>query len=170
MKLFVTVDENWAIGKGEALPVQIPGNQRYFQRLTEGQTVVTGRKALQLLPQGQPLYGRRYLVLSANPAYRVKGAEVFADADSLLAVAEEAERSGSQVFVSGGESVFCLLLPYCDTAYVTYVEKTYDANRYFPNLDQSEEWELSEESEEQTCFDITYYFRKYTRKGGTFPQ
>lgn len=170
MKLFVTVDENWAIGRGEALPVQIPGNQRYFQRLTEGQVVVTGRKALQLLPQGQPLYGRRYLVLSGNPSYRVKGAEVFADADSLLAAAGEAEKNGCQVFVSGGESVFRLLLPYCDTAYVTYVEKAYDANRYFPNLEQSEEWELSEESEEQTCFDMTYYFRKYARRDGAFSQ
>lgn len=168
MKLFVTVDENWAIGRGEALLAQIPGNQRFFERLTQGQTVIVGRKALELLPQGQPLYGRRYLVLSQNPAYRVKGAEVYGDMDSLLAAAKEAEQKGSQVFAGGGESIYRQLLPYCDTAYVTYVERSYDANRYFLNLEQSPDWTLSEESEEQTCFDITYYFRKYTRNTGTF--
>ena len=64
----------------------------------------------------------------------------------------------------GGESVVKALLPKCDTAYVLYIEKSYDANRFFENLDRSEGWELTEESDEQTYFDITYYFRKYERK------
>ena len=44
------------------------------------------------------------------------------------------------------------------------IEKDYDADRYFPNLDRDDAWEITEESDEQTCFDITYYFRKYERK------
>ena len=164
MNIYVTVDENWAIGKGDAQLAQIPGNQRYFQGLTGGKTVVVGRKTLQAMPQGQPLYGREYMVLSQNPAYRVKGADVFADADALLLAAKEAEAAGREGFVCGGESVYRQFLPYCDAAYVTLIEKSYDADQHFPNLDRDEEWELSEESEEQTCFDITYYFRKYTRR------
>lgn len=162
MNIIVTVDENWAIGKGEGQLVQIPGDQRNFQNLTKGGVVVMGRKTLQGMPQGQPLYGRDHLILSENPDFKVKGAQVFASLEALLQEAES--RLDEEIFVCGGESVYKQLLPYCDTAYVTMIEKAYDANRYFLNLDKEEAWELTEESDEQTCFDITYYFRKYQRK------
>lgn len=57
-----------------------------------------------------------------------------------------------------------MLLPYCDTAYVTKLNYTYDADTYFPNLDQMDEWEMVEESEEQTYFDLEYTFRVYKRR------
>lgn len=63
----------------------------------------------------------------------------------------------------GGASVYEQLLPYCDTAYVTYIDYAYEADRYFPNLDKMSDWKLTEESEEQTYFDVEYYFRKYER-------
>lgn len=55
------------------------------------------------------------------------------------------------------------MLPYVDTAYVTYIDFEYEADTKFPNLDNSKEWKLTEESEEQTYFDVEYYFRKYER-------
>lgn len=166
MNIFVTVDENWAIGKRDKQLAQIPGNQRYFQNLTQGGIVVMGRKTLQAMPQGQPLYGRTTLILSENPAYRVKGTQVFASVEELLRETEKL--SGEDIYVCGGESVYRQLFEYCDTAYVTMIEKDYDADRYFPNLDRDDAWEATEESDEQTCFDITYYFRKYERKKQTF--
>ena len=57
-----------------------------------------------------------------------------------------------------------MMLPYCDTAYVTKLDYAYDADTYFPNLDEMEDWEMVEEGEEQTYFDIEYYFRTYRRK------
>ena len=56
-----------------------------------------------------------------------------------------------------------LLLPYCDTAYVTRIDYAYQADTWFPNLDDDPEWELAEESEEQTCFDIEFTFTRYQR-------
>jgi dihydrofolate reductase len=72
-------------------------------------------------------------------------------------------RNLEDVFVCGGDSIYEQLLPYCDTVYVTFLEKLYDADRRFQNLDKSSEWQLLEESDEQSYFDITYYFRKYGR-------
>ena len=40
----------------------------------------------------------------------------------------------------------------------------YEADAYFPNLDKMPEWELTEESDEQVYFDLTYTYRIYTRK------
>ena len=63
----------------------------------------------------------------------------------------------------GGESIYRLLLSYCDKAYVTKIYHAYDADTYFPNLDELPEWKLTAESEEQTCFDIEYAFTTYER-------
>lgn len=168
MNLIVTVDENWAIGKGEKQLVQIPAVQRHLQQLTVGGIIVMGRKTLQAMPQGQPLYGRENIILSANKAFSVKGAKTVHGLEELKKeLQEELEKTGGrEVFVCGGDRVYKQLLPYCDTAYVTMVEKSYAADVYLEDLEKSGEWELVEESDEQTYFDITYYFRKYRRIGG----
>ena len=48
-------------------------------------------------------------------------------------------------------------------AFVTYIDYAYDADTFFPNLDEKPEWKLADESEEQTYYDIEFYFRTYTR-------
>jgi dihydrofolate reductase len=68
-----------------------------------------------------------------------------------------------QVYVVGGESIYRELLPFCEEAYVTRIDYEYQADRYFPNLDQMEDWEMYEEGEEETFFSIEYYFNKYRR-------
>lgn len=162
MNIIVTVDENWAVGRQDKLLVQIPADQRNLQRLTMGGTVVMGRKTLQTMPQGQPLYGRSNIILTENRDFKVRGAEI---AHSLEELHEKIRKIPDEdIYVCGGVSLYRQLLEKCDTVYVTMVEKAYDADRYFENLDRSGEWELLEESDEQTYFDITYYFRKYGRK------
>lgn len=162
MNIIVTVDENWAIGKGGDFLTRIPAEQRNTDSLTLGKTIIMGRKTLQALPQGQPLYGRENIILTQDAQFAQKGVTVAHSVEELEELLAEKEQES--IFVYGGESVFKALLPKCDTAYVLYIEKSYDANRFFENLDRSEGWELTEESDEQTYFDITYYFRKYERK------
>lgn len=162
MNIIVTVDENWAIGKGGDFLTRIPAEQRNTDSLTLGKTIIMGRKTLQALPQGQPLYGRENIILTQDAQFAQKGVTVAHSVEELEELLAEKEQES--IFVYGGESVFKAFLPKCDTAYVLYIEKSYDANRFFENLDRSEGWELTEESDEQTYFDITYYFRKYERK------
>ena len=64
-----------------------------------------------------------------------------------------------------GTEIYRQFLPYCDTAYVTKVDYRYDADTFFPNLDESSEWEMTHDSEEQTYYDLEYYFTIYQRKG-----
>lgn len=141
MNLIVAVDENWAIGKGGDQLVYISADLKRFRELTTGHAVILGRKTLATFPGGRPLKNRRNLILSATPGYEVEGAEVYADADSLLACAPE------DAFVIGGESVYRTLLDKCDTAYVTKILASFPADRFFPNLDQLAQWTPVEESE-----------------------
>ena len=68
------------------------------------------------------------------------------------------------IYIIGGESVYRMMLPYCDVAHVTKIDHAYEADAYFPNLDAADEWEITADSEEQTYFDLAYEFVRYERK------
>ena len=68
------------------------------------------------------------------------------------------------IFVIGGESIYRQLLPYCTKAYITKIDHAYDADTYFPNLDEDPEWEMTKISDEQTYFDLEYVFTIYERR------
>ena len=59
-----------------------------------------------------------------------------------------------------------MLLPYCNLIHVTKIDFSYEADTYFPNLDEMPEWEVTAESEEQTYFDLEFTFCQYERKKG----
>lgn len=160
MKLIVAVDKNWAIGKDNKLLVSIPADMKFFRETTKGNIVIMGRKTLESFPQGQPLQKRVNIVISQNKEYEVKGAVVVHSVEEAV---EEATKYEGDVYVIGGESIYRAMLPYCQTALVTKIDHAYEADTYFPNLDENPEWKLAGETEEQTYFDLEYVFRKYER-------
>ena len=161
MKMIVAVDKNWGIGKNNDLLVSIPADMKMFRTETSGKVVVMGRKTLESFPGGLPLKNRTNIVLSGNPDYQVKGAIVVHSLPELL---EEIKKyPKDQVYCIGGDSVYKMLLPYCDTAQVTKIDFAYEAERYFPNLDEMPQWQVAAESEEQTYFDLEYRFVRYER-------
>lgn len=162
MNLIVAADNNWAIGNRGRLLVSIPNDQKQFREETTGKVVVLGRKTLQTFPQGLPLKNRINIILSRNREYAVKGAVVVHSLDELM---EELKKYASEdVYVIGGESIYRQMLPYCDTAHVTRIDHSYQADAYFPDLDRNPEWTVTADSDELTYFDIPYQFVKYERK------
>ena len=161
MNIIVAVDNNWAIGNKDKLLVNIPNDQKHFREETTGKVVVLGRKTLQTFPQGQPLKNRTNIILSGDKNYRVKDATVVHSVEELL---EELKKYDTEnVYIVGGESIYRQMLPYCDVAHVTKIDHEYEADAYFPNLDEIKEWKITADSEEQTYFDIAYQFVKYER-------
>lgn len=162
MNIIVAADRNWGIGKNNSLLVQIPRDQKMFREMTTGKVVVMGRRTLESLPQKQPLANRTNIVLSENPKFKIKGAIVVHSMDELM---EELKKyDDDDIYIVGGESVYRQLLPYCNTAHVTKIDYTYEADAHFPNLDELQEWHITADSEEQTYFDLEYVFLKYERK------
>lgn len=162
MQIMAAVDNNWAIGFQNSLLVRIPRDQQMFREMTEGKVLVIGRKTLETFPQKQPLKNRINIILSRDRNYTVKDGIVVHSMEELF---EELKKyDTNDVYVAGGASVYKQLLPCCDTAHITKVDYTYQADAYFPRLDKMEDWKLTKESEEQTYFDLEYYFQKYERK------
>lgn len=162
MNCIVAVDKNWAIGKNNDLLVKIPMDQKFFRETTTGKVVVMGRKTLESFPNGLPLKNRTNIVLTHNPKFSVKDAIVV---HSLEELEEELKKYRSEdIYVIGGEKIYAQLLDQCDVAHVTKINYAYDADAYFPNLDEKQEWVITGDSEEQTYFDLEFYFYRYEKK------
>ena len=52
----------------------------------------------------------------------------------------------------------------CNEALVTKIDFSYDANKYFPNLDKAPDWKITSISEENTYYDIIFEYVIYNRK------
>ena len=148
MKLIAAVDNNWNIGKDGDLLVHIPQDMKYFREKTMGKVVVMGRKTLESFPGKKPLKGRTNIVMTSDRSYRAGDAMIV---NSISELSEAlAEYDTDDVFVIGGGSVYRQLLPLCNTAYITKVDISCDADTSIPDLDEDPDWIL-----------------RYTRKGGT---
>ena len=152
MNLIVNVDSNWAIGYRGKLLVSIPEDMKFFRSETTGKVVVLGRKTLDTFPGGQPLKNRTNIILTRNPNYQVKGAIICHSVEEVL---EELKKYNS-------EDVY--IIPYCDVAHVTRTDHVYDADAWFPNLEEDPAWVLTGESEEKTYFDLEFRFCRYERR------
>ena len=162
MNLIANVDINWAIGKNNQLLVKIPADMKFFRETTTGKVVVMGRKTLECLPTGQPLKNRTNIVLTHDRNYRVADAIVVYSMDELH---EELKKYPSEdIYIIGGESIYRQLVDECDVAHITMVDYAYDADAHFPNLDEKPEWRITQDSEEQTYFDLIYHSYKYEKK------
>lgn len=160
MNVIVLADAQWGIGcQGEQM-VYLTQDLKRFKELTQGCTVVLGRKTLATFPQGKPLKNRRNLILSHNNTTVVEGAEVFSSIDSLLSAITPEET----IFIIGGAQVYQGFLSHCTKAYVTKVRANFPVDCYFPNLDENPDWVLREESEVICDQGVEFTYCTYVQK------
>ena len=140
MRAIVCADKNWGIGYKNRLLVSIPSDMKFFRETTTGKVIVMGRKTLESFPNGMPLKNRINIVLTRDRNYEAKGAVIVHDEEELMN--ELGKYDTEQIYIIGGESVYKMMLSYCDKIYVT---------------------KMTQESEEQTCFDLEFCFTTYER-------
>ena len=173
MDLIVAVDKNWGIGlKGELL-ISISEDHKRFKEITTGNVVVMGRKTLLTLPGSKPLKNRVNIVLSRDEDLKIEGAIVYHSITEFLeSLKDHSPGRGpsavgtppgeeKKVYVIGGQDIYEQLLPHCKKAYITKVEKEFEADSYFPDLDADEKWRMVNRSETRQSDDIFYYYIEY---------
>ena len=148
MKAIVAVSDNWGIGNDNELLFHIPEDMKFFKDMTSGHSVVMGHNTYESI--GKPLPNRKNYVLSRDTSLSIDGVTVIHDISQIP----------DDSFVIGGESIYGILLKYCDTVFVTKIHRTkkcnkyFDivfltkkkkkkkCNKYFPNLDEKSEWKI----------------------------
>lgn len=162
MNAIVCVDSRWGIGNKGELLVNIPADKRMFKELTTGGVVLGGRRTMEGLPGGTTLKGRTNIVLTSRKDYSFGDAIIVHSMEEALA--ELKKYPEERIYIVGGGKVYEQFLPYCDKAYVTKVDYRYEADTFFPNLEKEADWVMTHDSEEQTYYDLEYYFTIYQRK------
>lgn len=161
LSIIVAVDENDAIGKSNQLLCYLPADLKYFKSVTQGHTILMGRKTFESLPNGA-LPKRRNIVITRNQELCPERAEACLSLEEgLLLTATEDE-----VFIIGGGSVYADAMRLADRLYITRIHHAFDApDTYFPLVDE-EDWTLvSEEkhaADEKNAYD--YSFLVFERK------
>lgn len=139
MNIIAAVDINGGIGKDGELLFHLPSDMAFFKKMTQGGTVIMGRKTYQSI--GRPLPDRRNIVLTRNKDFKAEGVETADSVQKLL------EMCVSDAFVIGGGEVYGQLIKYCDTAYITKILKNGNGNVFMPKLRHEDGWEQTEQSD-----------------------
>ncbi|WP_061213116.1 dihydrofolate reductase [Syntrophomonas wolfei] len=162
MKAIVAVDLNWGIGYKGNLLQRIPEDMKFFQQMTLGKVLIMGRETFESLPGKEPLKDRINIVLSKNEEFNNEKVIICRTLTELFMELKKYDLDN--VFVIGGESIYTQLLPYCTEAYVTRIENTYEADKYFINFDKIDDWELVSSSDLKNYNNIQFRFLKFVNR------
>lgn len=159
ISLIVAHDPNRVIGQDNKMPWYIPGDLAYFKNKTMSKAIVMGRKTYESI--GKVLPGRKNIIITRNPSYKVDGAEVVSSIDEALKIAEIFHE---EVMIIGGEQIFKEVLPKADRLYITLIRNVFEGDTFFPPY-HSDEWVLVDTTEEmQTVDGITYAYLIYDKQ------
>lgn len=161
MKLILAADENWAIGHEGGLLCHLSADLKYFKERTYGKTVIMGRKTLESLPGGKPLPGRDNIVLTSQRGYMPQGVTVVHSEEELDQHLNG--RNTDDVMIIGGGKVYRDFLSKCDTCYITKIYEKFDADTWFVDLDERDQFEVVWKSDVQEEKGIRYQFLEYRR-------
>lgn len=131
------------IGKANDLPWYLPADLKHFKQLTEGHTVVMGRKTFESIMArlGKPLPNRRNIVITRDPDYKAPGARVVYSLEAAL----REQKADDQLFVIGGAQIYEQALSLVERVYLTQVEADIQGDAFLPELAASQWQEVSSE-------------------------
>lgn len=164
MNIILAADRKWAIGKDNDLLIHLPGDLKYFKKMTTGKAVIMGRKTLESLPGGKPLPNRRNIILTRSKDFEVPGAEVFHSIEDVLQLIKSGKLESDETFIIGGAEIYKQMMPHCDKFYITKIDAELPADCYFVDLDQIEDlkitWRAPAEEYQGTKYQYVLYERE----------
>lgn len=157
----VAIDSNWGIGRNGDLLVNIPKDKKFFKEITDGSTVIMGRKTWDSLPK-KPLPNRINYIISRSETCNNDSVKYISLIEAIEMIKNTSKNE--KVFVIGGGQIYRELLPYCDTVYLTKIYGNFEADTFFPNINKMKEWKITDYSETEFVDGILpYQFVKYEK-------
>lgn len=161
ISIIVAIAQNRAIGKDGNLIWHLSADLKHFKSVTMGKTVIMGYNTYLSLPQHKALPGRRNIIISSRLNEAPDGFELVHSIPEALKHVEDHE----EVFIMGGGSIYEQMLPLADRLYITRIEKSYEADTYFPFVNY-DEWNLIDLTviDDDPQIDCSYRFELWERR------
>lgn len=159
ISIIVAIAQNYAIGKDNRLLWHISNDLIRFKRITQGHPVIMGKKTFESLPKA-PLPNRSNIVLTDVPGEKIEGCTMAYSIKEALEMCDDAH----ECFIIGGGSVYRQCMPYADKLYITRINKDFEGDTFFPEIDEKE-WRLVEKMDvtDDPQNEFTYSFLTYTK-------
>lgn len=171
ISMIVACAQNMAIGKDNDLLWHISDDLKRFKSLTSGHSVIMGRRTFESLPK-KPLPKRRNIVLTHDTNFHYPVPETATGTLEIahsIARVEKMIEGEDEAFVIGGAAIYKAFLPMVQNLYVTWVYKDFDADVFFPTIDNSV-FALVKMTERQQDPEsgLWYAYADYVRKPDVF--
>lgn len=132
ISFIVAMSKNRVIGKDNKLPWNIPADLQRFKRITLGHPIIMGRKTFESM--GKALPNRENIVVTRQKKYKAEGVTV---CHSLEEALKPYKNSDQEVFIIGGGEIFQQALPLVNKIYLTVIDKEFDGDAFFPEVNFS---------------------------------
>ena len=159
----VAADLNNAIGRNNQLLWNLPADLKFFKDTTMGHPVIMGRKTYESMNRLLP--GRKNLIITRNPDYKVEGAEIYNSVEEALASCKKTAGEQDRIFIIGGAEIFRQSFHLTDEIYRTLVKSKFEADTFIPPINEQEFKLASEDchaADEKNKFE--YCFQKWLRR------
>ena len=139
LSIIVAKAKNNIIGKDNALIWHLPEDLKRFKRLTTGHTIIMGRKTFESL--GRVLPNRYHIILCIDAQMNInnENVEILEDISML----DKYVKDNEEHFVIGGATMYRLLMPMCSKMYITEIDKDFEGDVSFPEIDLNE-WKVTQ--------------------------
>ncbi|MCE3045548.1 dihydrofolate reductase [Legionella sp. 16cNR16C] len=156
ISLIAAVDEAQGLGKNNQLLCHLPADLKFFKQITLGKPIIMGRKTFASI--GKALPGRQNIVVSRSS---VSAAEI--EVAHSLEEALELSQGAPEVMIIGGASIYQQILPQAQQIYLTQIHHRFDADVFFPAINQ-DEWSCEKieehEQDEKNAYSMSFYLYK----------
>lgn len=142
--LIVAIAQNNAIGKDNDLLWHLPNDMKQFKETTLNHYIITGRKNyISIPPKFRPLVNRTNIVLTRNTDFSEEGCVVKHSLEDAVQFAKE--NNETELFIIGGGQIYkeALEKGLVDKMYVTHVNENFEADTFFPEIDN--QWKKATE-------------------------
>ena len=138
LSIIVAKAKNNVIGKDNSLIWHLPEDLKRFKKITTGHTIIMGRRTFESL--GRVLPNRHHVILCNDAEMNIddENVEILDDISKL----DQYIKSDDENFVIGGATMYKLLMPYCNKMYITEIDRDFEGDVFFPEIDK-EEWKIT---------------------------
>ena len=158
VSIIVAIAQNGTIGDKNSLLWHIKEDMRFFRTTTSGHPVIMGRKTFESLGS-KPLPKRTNIVIT-------RADREFEGALTAHSLEEAIRMAGAdeEIFIMGGAQIYREALSVADRMYITRVERDYEGDTSFPEIDFSQ-WKLVDvvRHERGEEYEYPFEFRTYDR-------
>lgn len=151
--IIAACSKNRVLGNDNKLLWHLPEDLKRFKSLTLNNPIIMGRKTFESI--GKALPGRTNIILTKNKKYKADGCLIYNNIYEIMDLYQK-----QNLFVIGGGEIYKMFLQFADKIELTLIDKDYDGDTYFPNLNN--EWKINSQIE-SNFNDMKYKFISYER-------